>query len=552
VVGPDYLDEYDQYLEEARKRQKGKEDLCDFQEYLDGLKNSRVRGFEGARSLEDVAIEVLLQNIADITLEGIECLPQPIVRRIWHAVNKRCLICFNTWMIFSQVLNEGETSTLNLLRYRQAIKTPRSPLHIYTEPLTSKSFDFLTSLSITTSFPMPDLVKLSSITNLGILEIVNPTKTKGHESLDGPFPKIGDRLIRAWAQAALNHGAFSVLRILKLWNHQDLTSNSLVYVNSFPALAVYDVQGCGFDLRAKVDARRLGWKSTLDTNILGLLEAVCVERAMLMQVPLGLDFKSLRRASSQQLWDGAKIKRMPRADVPKFLTRADNATPGQPPKPFPYVTYREFQEYLDQEVRNNARVQKLRWRALDWGLFQKFAALETWEFRNYTTFARIGEVRNDQDLQRAGVIIGDQAVIGDELVSSVPMVSLRLGQNPLCLQPSLVNNAHKPFYCSMYSDSPASSLKYNWEEKVTSDQWSIDSNPRNLAFIRIKIPPQAPPATGNDTGLSSHPTPSDKSEKAPSGVVPARVAPPKRVGSGGLRHKKKQKLANVLSSFLPR
>ena len=77
----DYYD-YVERLEEGA-------DLERYQMRLDGLKNARVRGFKGARSLQDTAIECVLQNISDITLEGIECLPLPIVRRIWLAVNRR-------------------------------------------------------------------------------------------------------------------------------------------------------------------------------------------------------------------------------------------------------------------------------------------------------------------------------------------------------------------------------------------------------------------------------------------------------------------------------
>jgi hypothetical protein len=84
----DYRDDQD-YDDYFKSLGGGGKDLGKHQKQLDGLKNSRVRNLKGARSLQDAAIECVLQNISDITLDGIECLPLPIVRRIWHAVNKR-------------------------------------------------------------------------------------------------------------------------------------------------------------------------------------------------------------------------------------------------------------------------------------------------------------------------------------------------------------------------------------------------------------------------------------------------------------------------------
>jgi hypothetical protein len=87
VKTADYRD--DQEYNDFERLEEGRADLERYQMRLDGLKNARVRGFKGARLLQDAAIECVLRNISDITLEGIECLPLPIVRRIWLAVNRR-------------------------------------------------------------------------------------------------------------------------------------------------------------------------------------------------------------------------------------------------------------------------------------------------------------------------------------------------------------------------------------------------------------------------------------------------------------------------------
>ena len=64
-------------------------DLGKYQKHVDRVTNSRVRGFNGARSLQDTAIECLLENLSDISHEAIECLPIPIVRRLWHVIKTR-------------------------------------------------------------------------------------------------------------------------------------------------------------------------------------------------------------------------------------------------------------------------------------------------------------------------------------------------------------------------------------------------------------------------------------------------------------------------------
>ncbi|KAH8661435.1 hypothetical protein BGZ60DRAFT_381263 [Tricladium varicosporioides] len=500
------------------------------------MKNSRVRGFRGSRSLQDTAIECILNNISDVTFEGMQCLPDQMVRRIWHAVNKRCLLSFNTWMIFSKLLCRGEGASLGLLRYRQNFQKPTSPLIVYTVPITSQSFEFITSLSITTTFSVPDLVKLSHITNLGVLEVISNDGVRGgNEKVSLP---VSDRLVRAWAIAASDEGAFKVLRILKLWYHEDLTSKSLAYLNDFPALALYDVRGCTFDLEAKTHAKSLGWKATTEANVLDLLEAACVERAVLMQTSLGVETKPVRKQSARQLWEGSKIRRIARSEVPLFLTRPETAIPGEPL--MEHESFSRIQASLDKLESHHAdkSIKDNRWKIMDRHVFSKSRAAETWEFNTYTCFARIGELRNDSDLARAGVDVGDQVLVGNELVNSVPMVSIRLGETPSVLQPSSASSAHKPFYSSMYEDSAVSSLKYDRER--------ASSSTRTLSFIRIKVPP-----TQQRSEPSSSQPSSDKPEEytkksAPSGKL-QKKGPPMRQGS--IMKNKRRKIEEVWNSL---
>lgn len=45
----------------------------------------------GSRPLLDYAIESILENITDLTLEGLECLPTKMVAKIWSLANERSI-----------------------------------------------------------------------------------------------------------------------------------------------------------------------------------------------------------------------------------------------------------------------------------------------------------------------------------------------------------------------------------------------------------------------------------------------------------------------------
>ena len=84
--------DYNEYLR-VRETGSSVSSLADYEAYLDRLETFKVLGVKGARSLQTSAIECILENISDVTLEGIECLPRHIIRRVWHAAsNKRSII----------------------------------------------------------------------------------------------------------------------------------------------------------------------------------------------------------------------------------------------------------------------------------------------------------------------------------------------------------------------------------------------------------------------------------------------------------------------------
>ena len=422
---------------------------------------------------------------------------------------------FSIWSIFSKVLRQS-AEYLDLLKYHEAIEFPNCPLGIYIDPLISVSYDFLTSLSITSAFPVPDLMKLSAVTNLAALEIIN---TIGVENTT-----VGDRLLRAWHLSAVEIGAFAVLRVLRLWKHEGLTEKSLTYLNGFPALAVYDVRGCSFAAESMIEATRIGWKAVLEINILAFLEKICAERAILMRAKLGIEGASYPEIVSEHLWDGAKVRRIPRADVPMFLAKVAVLN-GSPDDNGAHESEAETDAPKVEESPRHLYISKAKASQTHRSERQS----TTWDLVSYKCIARIGELRNDNDFAKAGIVLGDQAIIGDDLVNSLPVVSLRLGSFPSWLESSLTGDG-----ISAVNNS------YGWVDKPQLATSSL----QGLAFVRIKTCPQHFLSHGGIVDSSN-------GIRACAGnKFLSKQKPPRRREASELCRKKRRKLDDALNSFL--
>ncbi|TAQ89845.1 hypothetical protein B7494_g1804 [Chlorociboria aeruginascens] len=407
------------------------EDDDDDADILNSTQTSETKALQGARSLQTMVIRCIVRDQDDYELMA-GTLP--------------CPMSLNLWKLFSKHFR-GDYPYLCLLRYRQQIRQCKSPLDVYTIPITSKAFDFIAYLSLTTAHSSADLIRLSDMTNLGILEVYNSYVKSDFHPMDqnciynkSPLDIVDDRLVRAWSMAATETGAFPVLRILKLWCHRSITERSLSFISSFPSLAVYDIYGCGFSLGAAIKKELPGWRPTVDPHILGLLETACIERIHIMQMSMASKTWPAYRKVSTQLDDCAPTLKLPREDIPSFL----------------------INKYQDKPNSQSSRI------------------LPTWEFANYTAFARIGELRNDKDLRRAGIETGYQLLVSDEPINSIPIVSLRVGPTPNLLKHNPIRNRARPFHRSVFSD-----------ERITLEELKKEnSNPSaHLAFLRIKLPP---------------------------------------------------------------
>jgi len=124
-------------------------------------------------------------------------------------------------------------------------------MEAYVKALLSPSFHWIVHLTISNfAFSRAEIASLSKLVNLGALTIgESPTGTV-----------LDDGIIRAWARAATESGAFSMLRVLILKAQKEITPQSFAYLNQFPSLALFNTENCLLGPKTKTEALALGWK----------------------------------------------------------------------------------------------------------------------------------------------------------------------------------------------------------------------------------------------------------------------------------------------------
>lgn len=128
-------------------------------------------------------------------------------------------------------------SSLTMRRFFHHISLPAADFSCYLQPLQSTgTFHFISHIRIAGAchIKSQDLLLLSGLKNLGVLEIIEPSDEVQ------PFPRVSDRLVRTWSE---EKDAFPKLSILRVCSYHDLTEHSLQYVTKLPALALFEVRG---------------------------------------------------------------------------------------------------------------------------------------------------------------------------------------------------------------------------------------------------------------------------------------------------------------------
>ena len=303
---------------------------------------------------------------------------------------------------------------------------------------------------------------------------------------------VSDRVVRAWHTAASNEGAFQVLRIMKLWGWDEVTNNSLPFLNSFPSLSLYDVWNCGLGPDAELRAHQVGWSMIKFQDAIQFLDEKCSERVSSMN-KVKKDRNKIAPVYSQPLWDASSVRRIHRSEVSTFLIQRDSLMGnGSSTKLDPYSKKPKLSEIKESSRRIGKRGE----REARKDKSSQIQAPETWDYRTYTTFSRIGELREDLDLAKAGVAIGQQAIVTNQLINSVPLVSLCVGStDPIMSKPK------------------------------------VDS----LVFVRIQVPEKKVVRVEKNPPMASQ--------------FGKKVKPPKRSGHS-VNNVKKRNLDDLLGSFM--
>lgn len=378
----------------------------------------------------------------------------------------------DTWKKFSKRLlseNSGTAKELGLHRYRQDIKSPGPELSFYTGPVTSTSFDFLTSLTITARFPIRDLVNLANVVNLGILQIYEREESVPNNGLEKLVP---DRLFRAWAGLAVEKGAFSVLRVLKFHVLQGgLTDGSLRHFNSFPALGLIYPGPNGMSEHVSVLAKEQGWLALSDStahligsqfsNLTNVVDPQDDNRYVdpLVKQVWHIPFMNFG-ANNPTSWDGCEVTTLPSKDRDEFLAALEAAEPP---------THWLSGAKLDRPQRTRRRrvdkyhnfIQGESWRKTDWDLFceslwqRKSSTITEGDVYCIDQFYGLTYLRLDSDLRKAGVPECGAGIvsIGDtfkSVISTTPIVSILLG--PRKLDERFQNPSHTKIWHFLRAD----------------------------------------------------------------------------------------------------
>ncbi|KAL0939474.1 cbs domain-containing protein [Colletotrichum truncatum] len=358
------------------------------------------QGRKGPRSLADMAMHLIAENVGDLTEQHLsrDDLPRRYLWRIWRLLENRG-ICFQAWKIFSKfLLTEDDEKTLSLYRYRQHICQPTESLRHYLRPLESHSFDFVAHLVIAggCSFSENELLALANLKNLAILEIIQPP-----DDLRAVFPIVDDRLIRSWSEM---NDPFPLLRILRLWSDESTSMHSLKYVSKFPSLIVYDI-----------NAARSDWKGAADSAL---------DEGWEMAEPLHGPHDSL-------LWYLMLFDSVEESKPRQLQGLARNIDEGlinfcqSSSQPIKFVSAQEVPSFLDHIGDAAKRNLSL---YVDVPGYEaqtcKGFPFETWAFWLYSF---IGQLIKDEDLKRAQLKSERKTVSEKLILPSKPFACLQLG-----------------------------------------------------------------------------------------------------------------------------
>ncbi|KAK7976339.1 hypothetical protein PG989_014802 [Apiospora arundinis] len=203
------------------------------------------------RSLMDMAMATICDNINLLSAQDFQCCPELLVWRLWDRYCGTSGLSFHGWKIFLEALAGQKHPKTNAdpwdgCLYPETIAEPKGPLVVFLDPLRSPRTTFLVVLTIShgASFEKSEMLALAGLENLCILSIISP----GNRTDASTFPRVDDRLVREWSLLA---HPFPSLQVLRIWGKGFVTIRSLEHILAFPRLKTYSIAGSHTDWRSR-------------------------------------------------------------------------------------------------------------------------------------------------------------------------------------------------------------------------------------------------------------------------------------------------------------
>jgi hypothetical protein len=169
------------------------------------------------------------------------------------------------WTAFATVYKTNKDITY----HRANVNNPDpKDLPVYIKRMNSPNFDWLVCVTITEArFTRQDVINVSNIRNVVVLDIGALIRGTSDSNL------VNDSVIRSWARAAQEDGAFSKLQVLLIRDQRDVTHQALTYLHMFPSLVLFGVQGCFSPHRSTQGVAEIhGWTTDDESGTLSKIE----------------------------------------------------------------------------------------------------------------------------------------------------------------------------------------------------------------------------------------------------------------------------------------
>lgn len=211
--------------------------------------------WRGVRRLSKIAIRGTVRNLHLLDAATLNAVPAPVLERVWEVISRSDRANVKVWQLFAQTLlgTRAFAHTWRTGGHGDACPVHRLP---YLVDVASMSDCWVTNLKVTGGGVQVQewayVIKLRNLRNVHVIR----TEGSGRST-------FSDRIVKAWALAAKEEGAFPNLQMIFVNGVENITVGSLYHLTSFAKLNTFCVQDCSIaSVQSTFDtAMVLGWVS---------------------------------------------------------------------------------------------------------------------------------------------------------------------------------------------------------------------------------------------------------------------------------------------------